>query len=75
MAGALDTARERTLFIPWVLGSLCGLRRSEISYVGDQFNLRAGRLAVIASTKQTDSGIIRENEAKSDSYLRRPTIA
>jgi integrase len=65
-AAALDAARERRLFIPLVLGVLCGLRRGEITALRwRSVDLENGQLAVIASTEQTDAGAIREKEAKS----------
>jgi integrase len=65
-AAVLDAARKRRLFIPLVLGALCGLRRGEITAVRwRSIDLDAGQLAVIASTEQTDGGAIREKEAKS----------
>jgi integrase len=65
-AAVLDAARERRLFIPLVLGSLCGLRRGEITAIRwKSVNLDNGQIAVIASTEQLDDGSTREKEAKS----------
>lgn len=65
-ATVLDTARDQRLFIPLVLGALCGLRRGEIVALRwRSLDLENGRLAVVASTEQTDAGEIREKEAKS----------
>lgn len=65
-AAVFDAARERRLFIPLVLASLCGLRRGEITALRwKSVDLDSGQLAVIASTEQTDAGAIREKEAKS----------
>jgi integrase len=65
-ATVMDAARERRLFIPLVLGALCGLRRGEITALRwKSVDLDNGQLAVIASTEQTDAGAIREKEAKS----------
>jgi integrase len=65
-AAVFDAARERRLFIPLVLASLCGLRRGEITALRwKAVDLDNARLAVIASTEQTDAGAIREKEAKS----------
>ena len=69
-ATVLDAARERRLFIPLVLASLCGLRRGEITALRwRSIDLDNGQLAVVASTEQLDSGDkdkrIREKEAKS----------
>ena len=61
----LEAARERRLFIPILLGTLCGLRRGEITALRwKSIDLDRGQLAVIASTEQTRSGA-REKEAKS----------
>jgi integrase len=65
-AAVMDAARERRLFIPLVLAALCGIRRGEITALRwRSIDLDAGRLAVVASTEQTDKGPIREKEAKS----------
>jgi integrase len=65
-AAVFDAARERRLFVPLVLASLCGLRRGEIVALRwRSVDLERGQLAVVASTEQTDSGAIREKEAKS----------
>lgn len=65
-AKVFDAARERRLFIPLVLASLCGLRRGEITALRwKAVDLDNGQLAVVASTEQTDAGDIREKEAKS----------
>ncbi len=65
-AAVLDAARERRLFIPLVLGTLCGLRRGEITALRwKSIDLDGAQLAVIASTEQTDAGDVREKEAKS----------
>lgn len=65
-AAAMAAARGRRLFIPIVLGVLCGLRRGEITALRwKAIDLDRGQLAVVASTEQTDAGEIREKEAKS----------
>ena len=65
-ATVFDAARERRLFIPLVLATLCGLRRGEITALRwRSLDLDNGQLAVVASTEQTDAGAIREKEAKS----------
>jgi integrase len=65
-AEVMEAARKRRLFIPLVLGALCGLRRGEITAVRwKSIDLDRGQLAVIASTEQTDDGAVREKEAKS----------
>jgi integrase len=64
-ATVFDAARERRLFIPLVLASLCGLRRGEITALRWRaVDLDNGQLAVVASTEQTDAGSVREKEAK-----------
>jgi integrase len=65
-AEAMEAARERRLFVPLILGALCGLRRGEITALRwKAIDLDRGQLAVVASTEQTDAGEIREKEAKS----------
>jgi integrase len=65
-ATVFDAARERRLFIPLVLAALCGLRRGEITALRwKAVDLDLGQLSVVASTEQTDAGVIREKEAKS----------
>jgi integrase len=65
-AAAMEAARQRRLYIPIVLGALCGLRRGEITALRwKSIDLDRGQLAVIASTEQTDAGRVREKEAKS----------
>jgi integrase len=65
-ATLFDAARERRLFIPLLLATLCGLRRGEIAALRwKAVDLDRGQLAVVASTSQTDAGDIRDKEAKS----------
>jgi integrase len=65
-ATVFDAARDRRLFIPLVLASLCGLRRGEITALRWRaIDMENGQLAVVASTEQTDAGVVREKEAKS----------
>jgi integrase len=65
-ATVFEAARERRLFIPLILATLCGLRRGEIAALRwKAIDLDRGQLAVLASTEQTDAGDIREKEAKS----------
>ncbi|WP_035981413.1 site-specific integrase [Bradyrhizobium sp. STM 3843] len=65
-AAVFDAARDRRLFIPLVLATLCGLRRGEITALRWRaVDLENAQLAVVASTEQTDAGAIREKEAKS----------
>jgi integrase len=61
----IEAARETRLFVPILLGVLCGLRRGEVAALRwRSINLDAGTLAVVASTEQTNQGI-REKETKS----------
>lgn len=61
----IEDARERRLFVPILLGSMCGLRRGEITALRwKSVDLVRGQLAVVASTEQTNAGV-REKEAKS----------
>jgi integrase len=65
-AAVFEAARERRLFIPLVLAALCGLRRGEITALRwKAIDLDRAHLAVVASTEQSDSGPVREKEAKS----------
>jgi integrase len=65
-AGVFNAARECRLFIPLVLAALCGLRRGEITALRwNVIDLDRRQPAVVASTEQTDSGPIRDKEAKS----------
>jgi integrase len=64
----IEAARGSSLFIPVLLGALCGLRRGEITALRWRaIDLGRGQVAVIASTEQTEEGI-REKETKSDSH-------
>ena len=61
----IETARGTNLFVPILLGVLCGLRRGEVVALRwRSVDLERGQLAVSASTEQTDDGI-REKETKS----------
>ena len=65
-ATVFDAARERRVFIPILLGTLCGLRRGEITALRwRSIDLDRGQLAVTASTEQCDTGPVREKDAKS----------
>ena len=64
-AELIDAARSYTIFIPIVLGVLCGLRRGEIAALRwRSIDLDAGQLAVVASIEETRAGC-REKETKS----------
>jgi integrase len=61
----IEAARGTNLFMPILLGVLCGLRRGEITALRwRSIDLDRGQLSVIASTEQTNRGI-REKETKS----------
>ena len=61
----IEAARGTGMFVPILLGVLCGLRRGEVSALRwRSVDLDAGTLAVVASTEQTDQGV-REKETKS----------
>ena len=61
----IEAARDTNLFLPILLGALCGLRRGEITALRWRtIDLDAGQLAVVASTEQTEEGV-REKETKS----------
>jgi integrase len=62
----LETLRPTRMFIPTVLGMLCGLRRGEIAALRwDAVDLDRGQLAVVASTEQlAGKGKCREKETK-----------
>jgi integrase len=54
----LDAVRGTRMFIPVVLGVLCGLRRGEIAALRWQHvDLAGGQLAVVESAEQTTAGI------------------
>jgi integrase len=61
----LETARSTRMFIPILLGVLCGLRRGEIAALRwRSIDLDGGQLSVVASAEQTARGV-REKETKS----------
>jgi integrase len=61
----IEAARGTSMFIPILLGLLCGLRRGEITALRWRaINFETAQLAVVASTEQTDEGV-REKETKS----------
>ena len=61
----IEAARGTNLFLPVLLGALCGLRRGEITALRwRSVDLDHGQLAVVASTEQTEEGV-REKETKS----------
>jgi integrase len=64
-AALLEAARNTNLFIPILLGVLCGLRRGEITALRwRSVDLKRGELSIVASTEQTKHGV-REKPPKS----------
>jgi integrase len=64
-AQLIETARPYGVFIPILLGVLCGLRRGEITALRwRSIDLETGQLSIVASTEQTKAGC-REKETKS----------
>jgi integrase len=64
-AELIEAARGYTIFMPILLGALCGMRRGEIcSLRWRSIDVESGQLAVIASMEQTEAGC-REKETKS----------
>jgi integrase len=64
-AELIEAARDTSLFVPILLGVLCGMRRGEITALRwRSVDLDAGQLAIVASTEQTDAGC-REKPPKS----------
>ncbi len=63
---ALETLRATRMFIPTVLGMLCGMRRGEITALRWQsIDLERGQLAIVASTEQlAGQGNIRDKDTK-----------
>jgi integrase len=65
-AALIDAVRGRSLFMPIMLGVLCGLRRGEIAALRwRDVDLDAGRLLIVASLEQTNGGVIRLKPPKS----------
>src|SRR5215510_780731 len=64
-AALIEAARPYRIFVPILLGVLCGLRRGEIAALRwRSLDLEAGHLRVVASIEQTKAGC-REKETKS----------
>jgi integrase len=64
-ADLIEAARPYRIFVPILLGVLCGLRRGEIAALRwRSVDLDAGQLAVVASIEETKHGC-REKETKS----------
>ncbi len=65
-AELIELARGDTLFVPILLGALCGLRRGEIAALRwHAVDFDRAQLSVVASAEQTDAGGVREKEPKS----------
>ena len=61
---AIGAARDRRLFVPILLGSMCGMRRGEIVALRwRNVDLDRAQIAVVASIEQTKAGC-REKDAK-----------
>jgi integrase len=54
----IEAARDTNLFVPILLGVLCGMRRGEITALRwRSIDLERGQLSIVASTEQTRDGI------------------
>jgi integrase len=57
-AAIIEAARPRALFMPILLGAMCGLRRGELAALRwRSIDLDAGQISVVASLEQTNSGV------------------
>jgi integrase len=57
-AGIIEAARSKALFMPILLGALCGLRRGELAALRwRNIDVEAGQISVVASLEQTNSGV------------------
>jgi integrase len=64
-AAIIEAGRNTNLFVPILLGVLCGMRRGEITALRwRSIDLERGQLSIVASTEQTRDGI-REKSPKS----------
>jgi integrase len=62
----MEAARGHVLFMPIVLGVLCGLRRGEVAALcWRNVDLDTGRLSIVASLEQTNGGHVRLKPPKS----------
>src|SRR5262249_10222726 len=69
MADLIEAARPYRIFVPILLGALCGLRRGEIAALRwRSVDLDKGQLSVVASIEETKAGC-REKETKSGRVL------
>jgi integrase len=54
----MEAARGRAIFMPIVLGALCGLRRGEVAALRwRDVSLEAAQLSIVQSLEQTNSGV------------------
>src|SRR5262245_94342 len=57
-AAIIQAARPKALFVPILLGALCGLRRGELAALRwRHIDLDAGQISVVESFEQTNSGV------------------
>src|SRR5260370_22849529 len=57
-AAIIEAARPRALFVPILLGALCGLRRGELAALRwRNIDLDGGQISVVASLEETRSGV------------------
>jgi integrase len=57
-AAIIEAARPKALFMPILLGALCGLRRGELAALRwRNIDLDAGQISVVASLEQTNAGV------------------
>jgi integrase len=57
-AAVIEAARSKALFMPILLGALCGLRRGELAALRwRNIDVEAGQISVVASLEQTNSGV------------------
>ena len=66
-AAYIEAARGRAIFMPIVLGVLCGLRRGEMAALRwANVDLDQGRMSIVASTEQTNRGTRRSRQNPDD---------
>jgi integrase len=65
-AALIEAARSRSMFVPILLGVMCGLRRGEAAALKwRDVDLEAARLHIVASAEQTKQGGVRLKPPKS----------
>ena len=68
--------RQTRMFVPVVLGALCGLRRGEMTALRWRaVDLDAGQLAIVESTEQTKAGTARRRPKSGRARTGRPPLA